>query len=135
MYSQGLQTQAALTDFEFTGHLQCWETLLSPAGVVEATMVVAVEWEPSAFDSFEDTGLRVERGVTGSGAPEGAVVRWGMASAWDTPPEGGGKSSATVVPGVNPAGGEDVGVTSFLGAPAKEGGVQQEALAQEMEVL
>lgn len=84
-------------------------------------MVVAVEWEPSAFDSCDDTGLKVVRGVRGSGAPEGAVVRWGVASACDTPPEGGGKSSATValVLGVNPAGGEDVEVKLSLGAAAK----------------
>lgn len=84
--------------------------------------MVAVEWEPSAFDSSGDRGLRVERGVRGSGAPEGAVVKWGVASACDTPPEGGGKSSATValVPGVNPVGGEDDGGRSFLGAAAKE---------------
>lgn len=85
--------------------------------------MVAVEWEPSAFDSCDGTCLRVERGVRGSGAPEGAVVKWGVASACDTPLEGGGKSSATValVPGVNPEGGKDVGVVSFLGAAAKKG--------------
>lgn len=107
--------------FEFTAHLQCCETLLSPAGVVETTKVVAVEWEPSAFDSCDDTGLSVERGVRRSGAPEGAVVKWGVASACDTPPEGGGKSSASLVSGVNPDGGEDVGGMSFLGAAAKKG--------------
>lgn len=53
-------------------------------------MVVAVD--PRAFDSCDDRGFRVERGVRGSGAPEGAVVRWGVASACDTPPEGGEKS-------------------------------------------
>lgn len=106
----------------FSVNLQCWEMLLSPAGVVETTIAVAVEWEPSAFDSFDDTGLKVEMGVRGSGAPEGAVVRWGVASACDTPPEGGGRSSATVapVPGVNPAGGGAV-VVSFLGAAASKG--------------
>ena len=61
--------------------------------------------------------------MRGSGAPEGAVVKWGVASACDTPPEGGGNSSATValLPGVNPVGGEEVGVMSFLGAAAKKG--------------
>lgn len=90
-------------------------------------MVVAVD--PSAFDSCDDTGLRVAKGVMVSGAPEGAVVRWGVASACDTPPEGGGKSSATVtlVPRVNPTGGEVVSVMSFVGAATKKGGVQYKA--------
>lgn len=71
-------------------------------------MVVAVD--PRALDSCEDTGFSVGRGVRGSGAPEGAVVRWRVASACDTPTKGGGKSAVTVapVPGVNPCGGEDV---------------------------
>lgn len=89
---------------------------------METTIVVAVD--PSAFDSCDDTGLSVERGVRASGAPEGAVVRWGVASACDTPPEGGGKPLATVAPfpRVNPTGGEDVGVPSFVGAAAKKEG-------------
>lgn len=41
-----------------------------------------------------------------------------MASACDTPPEGGGKS---LFPRVNPTGGEDVGVMSFVGAATKKG--------------
>lgn len=53
--------------------------LLSPAGMVETTIVVAVE--PSAFDSCDDTGLSVEKGVRASGAPGGAVVRLEVASA------------------------------------------------------
>lgn len=71
-------------------------------------MVLAVD--PRALDSCDGTGFRVERCVRGSGAPGGAVVRCGMASAWDTPTEGGGKSAATVaaVKAVNPWGGEDV---------------------------
>lgn len=83
-------------------------------------MVVAVEWEPSAFDSCDDTALSVERGVRGSGASAGAVVKWGVASACDTPPEGGGRFSVSValVPGVSPVGGVDVGVVSFLGSAA-----------------
>lgn len=52
------------------------------------TTVVVVAVDPSAFDSCDDSGLRVERGVRGSRVPEGAVVRWGVASACDTPPEG-----------------------------------------------
>lgn len=68
---------------------------------MDATVAVAVD--PRALDSRDGTGFRVERGVRGSGAPEGAVVRCGEASAWDTP-EGGGKYAATVaaVPDVNP---------------------------------
>lgn len=60
------------------------------------------------------------RGVRGSGEAESAVVKWGVASACDTPPEGGGKSSATIalVPGVISEG-EDVGDMSFLGAAAR----------------
>lgn len=102
--------------------------------MVETTIAVAVEWEPSAFDSFDDTGLKVEMGVRGSGAPEGAVVRWGVASACDTPPVGGGRSSATValVPGVTPAGGEAV-VVSFLGAAANKRKTE-EAFTQETEL-
>lgn len=89
-------------------HSQCWEMLLSPAGRVETTMVVAVE--PSAFDSCDDTGLSVERRVRVSGAPEGAVVRWEVVSAFDAPPEGGAAFSGTSAPlsGASPAGGEDV---------------------------
>lgn len=90
-------------------------------------MAVAVEWEPSAFDSCDDTGLSVLRGVRDSGAPEGIVVKWGVASACDTPPEGGEKSSTTVtvVPGLKPAGGEDVRVMSFLGAATTKGKVKK----------
>ena len=87
------------------------------------TVAVAVEWEPRAFDSCDDTGLSVERGVRGSGVPEGAVVKWGVASACDVPPEGGGKSSAAfaLVPGVRPVRGVDVSVMSFLGAATSKG--------------
>lgn len=99
---------------------------------METTIVVAVEWEPSALDSCGDTDLRVERGVRGSGAPEGAVVRWGVASACDIPPEGGGKSSAR---GVYPVGGEVDDVMSILVAAVKKRSVQEEALAQEAELL
>lgn len=90
------------------GHSQCWEMLLSPAGRVETTMVVAVE--PSALDSCDDTGLSVERRVRVSGAPEGAVVRWEVVSACDAPPGGGAAFSGTSAPlsGASPAGGEDV---------------------------
>lgn len=80
-------------------------------------MVVAVE--PRAFDSCDGSGFRVERGVPASGAPEGAVVRSGAASACDTTPEGGGMPSESV-PSVNPTEGEDGGVTSFVGAATKE---------------
>lgn len=106
--------------------------------MVETTIAVAVEWEPSAFDSFDGTGLGVERAARGSGAPEGAVVRWGVASACDTPPEGGGKSSATValVPGVNPEGGEDVWVMSFRGAAAKkEHGLGKETKNTQLQLI
>lgn len=100
-------------------------------------MAVAVEWEPKAFDSCDDTGLRVERGVRSSGAPEGAVVKWGVASACDIPPDGGGKSSATValVPGVCPVGGVDVSVVSLLGAATRRGREQWKTLVQENELL
>lgn len=96
-------------------HSQCWEMLLSPAGRVETTMVVAVE--PSAFDSCDDTGLSVERRVRVSGAPEGAVVRWEVVSACDAPPEGGAAFSGTS--GASPAGGgEDV---ALAGAASQRG--------------
>lgn len=108
-------------DSACTAHSQCWEMLLSPAGVVETTVVVAVE--PSAFDSCDDTGFRVERGVRTSGAPEGAVVRWEVASACDTCPEGGALLSGTfgLVSGVSPAGSEDVGAVPFVGAVIQAG--------------
>lgn len=85
---------------------------------MDATVAVAVD--PRALDSRDGTGFRVERGVRGSGAPEGAVVRCGEASAWDTPTEGGGKSAATVAagPGVNPWGGE--AVMGLVGADWKD---------------
>lgn len=88
-------------------------------------VVVAVEWEPSAFNSSDDRGLRVGSGVRPSGAPDGAMVRWGAASACDTPPDGGGKSWETVgsEPDVTP--GEEEGVASGLGAAAEMGGVQR----------
>lgn len=84
-------------------------------------MVVAVE--PSAFDSWDDTGLRVERGARASGAPEGAVVRWEVVSACDAPPEGGAAFSGPLSPvrGVSPAGGEDDGVLLLVGAAAQTG--------------
>lgn len=92
--------------------------LLSPAGVVETTVVVAVE--PSAFDSCDDTGFRVDRGVRTSGAPEGAVVRWEVASAC---PEGAAALSGTfaLVSGLSPAGSEDVGAVPFVGAVIQAG--------------
>jgi len=81
-------------------------------------MAVAVEWEPSALDSCDDRGLRVLISVRDSGDAEGAVVKWGMASACDAPSEEREKTSATVapVPDVNAVGGEDVAVMSSLGA-------------------
>lgn len=108
-------------DSACTAHSQCWETLLSPAGVVETTVVVAVE--PSAFDSRDDTGFRVERGVRTSGAPEGAVVRWEVASAWDTCPEGGAALLGTfaLVLGASAAGSEGVGAVPFVGAVVQAG--------------
>lgn len=83
--------------------------------------MVAVE--PSAFDSCDDTGFRVERGVRTSGAPEGAVVRWEVASACDARPEGGAASSGTfaLVSGVSAAGNEDVGTVPFAGAVIQAG--------------
>lgn len=108
-----------------TAHLQCCETLLSPAGVVERTVVVAVEWEPSAFDSCEDTGLSVLRAVGGSGEPDGAVVRRGIASACDTPPV----PPVASVSGVNSVGGEDVAVMSSLGAAAGKSNSRTEAFS------
>lgn len=75
---------------------------------------MAVEWEPNAFDSCEDIGLSVLRGVRGSGEPDGAVVKRGIASACDTPPV----PSVAPVPRVNSVGGEDVAVMSSLGAAA-----------------
>lgn len=99
--------------------------LLSPAGKVETTIVVAVE--PSAFDSCDDTGLSVERGVGASGAPEGTVVRWEGVSARDAPPEGGASFSGTftLVTGVSPAGAEDLGVVVFVGAATQTGVVRR----------
>ena len=87
---------------------------------METTITVAVECDPSAFDSCDDTDLSVLMGVRDSGEAEGAVVKWGVASACDTPPEGGGKSSATValMPGVISEG-EDVADMSFLGAATR----------------
>lgn len=78
--------------------------------------MVAVE--PSAFDSCDDKGFMVGRGVGTSGAPEGAVVRWEVASACDAPPEGVAALSETLalVSGVSPAGGEDIGAVPFVGA-------------------
>lgn len=95
--------------------------LLSPAGRVETTIVVAVE--PSAFDSCDDTGLSVERGVRASGAPEGAVVRWEVVSVCDAPPLGGAAFLGPFAPvtGVSPAGCEDGGVVVFVGAAAQTG--------------
>lgn len=92
--------------------------LLSPAGRVETTIVVAVE--PSALDSCDDTGLSVERGVRASGAPEGAVLRWEVVSACDAPPEGSPAFSGTFAPlsGVSPAAAEDV---VFSGAATQTG--------------
>lgn len=58
----------------------------------------------------------MDRGVTDSWASVGAVVRCGVASACDTPPEGGRKSSVTELVS---SGGEDVGGVSFLGAPGR----------------
>lgn len=102
----------------FPRYSQCCDTLLSPAEVVDATVAVAVD--PRALDSREGTGFNVERCVRSSGAPEGAVVKCGKASAWDTPTEGGGKSAAPVaaVKAVNPWGGE--AVMGFVGAAWKE---------------
>lgn len=93
--------------------------LVSPAGMVDTTIVVAVE--PSAFDSCDDTGLSVERGVRASGAPEGAVVRWEAVSACDAPPEGGAAfwGTSALVTGVSPAGAKDVVV--FVGAAPQTG--------------
>lgn len=95
--------------------------LLSPAGMVETTIVVAVE--PNAFNSCDDTGLSVERGVRASGAPEGAVVRWEVVSACDAPQEGGAAFSGTfaLLTGISPAGGEDVGVVVLVGAATQTG--------------
>lgn len=95
--------------------------LLSPAGMVETTIVVAVE--PNAFNSCDDTGLSVERGVRASGAPEGAVVRWEVVSACDAPREGGAAFSGTFAPltGISPAEGEDVGVVVLVGAATQTG--------------
>lgn len=83
--------------------------------------MVAVE--PSAFDSCDDTGFGVERGVRTSGAPEGAVLRWEVASACDTCPEGGAALSGTfaLALGVNPAGSEDVGAVPFVGTVIQTG--------------
>lgn len=83
--------------------------LLSPAGTVAPTVVVAVE--PSALDSRDDTGLGVWRGVRASGTPEGAVVRREAVSAREAPPGGGAP-----VWGPSPAGAEDVGAVAIVGA-------------------
>lgn len=90
--------------------------LLSPAGMVETTVVVAVE--PSALDSCDDMGLSVGRGVRASGAPDGAVLRWEVVSACDAPPDAGAMFSGTfaLVSGLSPAGAEDVSVVVFVGA-------------------
>lgn len=88
--------------------------------------MVAVE--PSAFDSCDDTGFRVERGVGTSGAPEGAVLRWEVASACDTCPEGGAALSGTLAlaSGVNASGSEDVGAVPFVGAVIQTGRARRE---------
>lgn len=91
---------------------------------------MAVEWEPNAFDSCEDIGLSVLRGVRGSGEPDGAVVKRGIASACDTPPV----PSVAPVPGVNSVGGEDVAVMSSLGAAAGKVIAERKLSAQEMSV-
>lgn len=79
-------------------------------------MVVAVE--PRAFDSCDDTGLSVAKAVRASGAPEGAVVMWEVASACDAPPGGGAAilGMLALVSGVRSSGGEDAGVVAFVGA-------------------
>lgn len=79
-------------------------------------MAVAVEWEPRAFDSSDVTGLSVVRGVRGSRAAEGAMVRWEVESACEAPSDGGAKSSFLAV--LVTLGGK--GVTSFLGAPDRK---------------
>lgn len=91
---------------------------------------MAVEWEPNAFDSCEDIGLSVLRVVRGSGEPDGAVVKRGIASACDTPPV----PSVAPVPGVNSVGGEDVAVMSSLGAAAGKVTAERKPSAQEMSV-
>lgn len=118
MKPASLETRKRARSSFSLSYSQCCETLLSPAEVVDATVAVAVD--PRALDSREGMGFRVERCVRGSGAPDGAVVRCGEASAWDTPTEGGGKSAATVaaVTAVNPRGGE--AVMGFVGAGWKE---------------
>lgn len=90
--------------------------LLSPAGMVEATVVVAEE--PSAFDSCDDRGLSVARGVRASGAPEGAVVRWEVVSACGAPPDGGAAFAGTF--GLGTEGAEDVGTVVFVGAATQK---------------
>lgn len=65
--------------------------------MVETTVAVAVE--PRAFDSCDDTGLSVEMGVRASGAPEGAVVRWEVASACDAAPGAGAAGTSALVSG------------------------------------
>lgn len=94
--------------------------LLSPAGVVEMTKDGSVEWEPR--DSCDDRGCSVLRSVKDSGRAEGAVVKWGTASARDNTPEDGAVPSGTVVlvSGENPEGGADVAVMSFLGAAERK---------------
>lgn len=84
-------------------------------------MAVAVEWDPSAFDSCEERGFRVLRSVRGSGEAEGAVVKWGVSSVRDNPSEGGGKPSAAArsVAGVNPAEADEASVISSVGAAEK----------------
>lgn len=84
--------------------------------MVKTTVAVAVE--PRAFDSWDDTGLSVERGVRASGAPEGAEVRWEVASACDATAFPG---TSALVSGGSPAGGGGVGVVPFVGAVIQAG--------------
>lgn len=104
--------------FQFTPHLQCCEMLLSPAGVVEMTMDVAVEWELRALASCDGRGCSVLGSVKDSGRAEEAVAKWGTASASDNAPEDETVPSGTfvLVSGENPEGGADVAVMSSLGA-------------------
>lgn len=84
------------------------------------TIAVAVEWEPRALDSWDSRDCSVLRGVKDSGKAEGAVARWGTASAGDTAPEDGAVLSGTValVSGENPE--EGAAVTSSLGAAERK---------------
>ena len=103
-------------------HLQCWETLLSPAGVVGTATELAVGFEPSASDS-SDTALGVLSGARGSeGPPRGATVGPETASAWDTdPPDAGWDPSATSAVGTAAETVGDQGIReSFLGTPGRK---------------